>query len=674
MYQYSGKRVRRMLVAMLLIATLLSMLSQPNARAAGEFEVTVIFTNDTHAHLENVARRATVVRQIREEAENSILLDAGDVFSGTLFFNQYLGQADLEFMNKMGYDAMVPGNHEFDKGPKPFAEFVKKAEFPIVSANIDYSKEPELNPLYKNEVSASAAGGSIYPATVLEVGGEKIAVFGLTTPETAFLANPGENVVFKDEIETAKAVVTDLKAKGYDKIIALTHLGFTYDKALAEEVDGIDVIVGGHSHTRLDDPVKAGSDDEPTLIVQANEYGKYIGRLDVSFDADGKVTGFEHQLVDVDAQNDKKEFVIASDEEFAARLAELQKPIDEMKSKIVGKTDVALEGDRTVIRRGESNLGNLIVDGMLAKAQESTKATIAIQNGGGIRASIDAGDISLGEVLTVLPFGNTLVTLELTGEEIVAALENGVSKVEENAGRFPHVAGMKYTYSMAKPAGSRVMDAMVKEADGSYAPIDPKGTYIVATNAYVADGGDDYQTFKKAKDEGRMTELFFVDYDVFTEYLDKSGTVNPKVEGRITRHVSDLPADDEGFDDVQALAGLNVFPEFTGDEFRPSDPITRLDAALWVSRAMKLKLPEAGAAFADIAADHPSAKELLAVKDAGIFKGMPDGTFGPEATLTKRQAGLVFERAFGIAPVDSGSKEAVTRLEFAMMLNAALQK
>ncbi|TLS35584.1 5'-nucleotidase C-terminal domain-containing protein [Pseudalkalibacillus caeni] len=500
----------------------------------GNFDLTVMHTNDTHAHLNNVARRITAIKEVREAAENSILLDAGDVFSGTLFFNQYKGLADVEFMNMIGYDAMVPGNHEFDKDSETLANFINAAEFPIVSSNIDYSGDGILGQLYKNEVGDPAADGHIYPAIILDVNGEKVGVFGLTTEDTTFLANPDDSLVFEDRIQKANDTVSMLQDEGVNKIIALTHIGYNQDLALAKAVDGIDIIVGGHSHTKVDEPVVFNEDAEPTIVVQAQEYSNYLGDLDVEFDQNGVLLSWNENLIDL---NDE---TITPDPAAQERLDELEAPIQELKQQIVGKTDVFLNGERQDVRTKETNLGNLIADGMLAKAQESVDATLAIQNGGGIRASIDEGDISLGEVLTTMPFGNTLVTLDLTGAEVIEALENGVSQVEEMAGRFPQVAGMKFSYNPEQSAGERVIDVQVK-TDNGYEPIDLNKMYTVATNAYVADGGDGYTVFKKAKDEGRITELYVVDYEVFTDYLQEKGTVSPEVEGRILE-VTDMEA------------------------------------------------------------------------------------------------------------------------------------
>ncbi|MHA7139625.1 cell wall-binding repeat-containing protein [Rossellomorea arthrocnemi] len=500
--------------------------------ADGDFDLTIMHTNDTHAHLENVARRITAIKDLREARDNSILVDAGDVFSGTLFYNKYKGLADVKFMNMIGYDAMIPGNHEFDDGPAAFAKFIKEAQFPIISSNIDYSGDEDLGPLFQDSIGEPGNGGNIYPAAILDVNGEKVGVFGLTTEETSFLSSPGETIKFEDHKAKAEETVNMLEEKGVNKIVALTHLGYNYDKTLATTVEGIDVIVGGHSHTTLPEADVFNEDNEPTLVVQTGEYSNALGDLMVSFDSEGVLTDWDEDLIDLNEKDANGDFVIQADTEAQALLDELSAPLEEMKQTIVGASDVFLNGERGDVRVRETNLGNMIADAMLEKAQANGNATMAIQNGGGIRASINEGPITLEEVLTTMPFGNTLVTLDLTGAEVIASLENGVSDVENGAGRFPHVAGMKFSYDATLPKGERVLDVQVKTEKG-YVGIDENKTYTVATNAYVAGGGDGYETFGKAKDEGRMKELFFVDYELFLEYLDKRESVNPMVESRV---------------------------------------------------------------------------------------------------------------------------------------------
>lgn len=495
----------------------------PEPAGPKPLDLTIMHVNDSHAHVEQYPKLVTAVNEVRGQAKNSLLLDAGDVFSGTLYFKQYQGLADLEFMNQLRYDAMTFGNHEFDKTSETLANFISKANFPIVSANVDVSKDASLGKLFENSITKNAEGGKIYPAIVKEIDGEKVGIFGLTTPDTTFLANPADDIVFNNAVDKAKETVAELKAQGVNKIIALSHLGYVPDQDLAAKVDGIDVIVGGHSHTKLDKPVLVQK-EEPTLIVQANEYLNYLGKLEVSFDENGVIKA--HNGVLLDLKN------YAADAAAAARVAELKAPLDELRKQVVGNTTVPLNGARADVRTKETNLGNMIADAMAAKANESVPTTIAIQNGGGIRASIDQGDITLGEILEVMPFENQLVTLNLTGEEIWQALENGVSQVETAQGKFPQVAGLRFQYDPAKPAMERVWKVEVKNGD-KYEAIDLNKTYSVATNAFVADGGDGYTSFKKAKDEGRINELFVVDFEVLASYIEKNSPISPAVEGRI---------------------------------------------------------------------------------------------------------------------------------------------
>ncbi|WP_281889228.1 5'-nucleotidase C-terminal domain-containing protein [Paenibacillus sp. YYML68] len=495
----------------------------------GDASLRIMYSNDTHANLDNVPRKVTAVRELRQETRNSVLLDAGDVFSGTLYFNKFLGQADLEFMNMLDYDAMTFGNHEFDKGPQVLADFVKGAKFPFVSSNVDFGQEPLLSGYVRNEIGKPAKDGHIYSSIILDVYGHKVGVFGLTTEDTAFLSSPGANITFENYLDKAQQTVQQLQAAGINKIIAVTHLGYEFDKVLANTVTGIDVIVGGHSHTKLNVPVVIQK-TEPVLIVQGEDYNKYLGLLDVVFTPDGVLKSWNGKLVDL-GKSAAKPF--AEDAVAKAKLAVYAAELEQLRKEIVGKTSVVLDGVRDNVRVRETNLGNLITDGMVSRAREmGVPATLAIQNGGGIRESIPAGDINLGQVMTVMPFGNLLVGLKMTGQEVIDALEHGVAKVELKEGRFPQVSGMKFTYDSSKPAGERIVSVQVK-TDTGYTNIDPNAYYIVATNAFLADGGDGYTMMKQAKSEGRFYELFEVDYQVFVDYLAKFSSVSPQVEGRI---------------------------------------------------------------------------------------------------------------------------------------------
>nr|WP_263324798.1 5'-nucleotidase C-terminal domain-containing protein [Neobacillus sp. Marseille-Q6967] len=490
----------------------------------GPYKLSIMHVNDSHANVEQYPKLTTAVSQLRTEKPNSLLVDAGDVFSGTLYFNQYLGKADLWFMNSLGYDAMTFGNHEFDRGSNVLADFIQEMQFPMVSANVNVTNDPVLGPLFADENSTSQEGGKIYPAIVKTVNEEKVGIFGLTTEDTTFLASPSEDIVFENAVEQARATVASLQEQGVNKIVTLSHLGYGPDQELAAAVDGIDVIVGGHTHTKLSEPVVVEK-SEPTVIVQANEYLKFLGVLDVTFDDNGVVTAYEGDLLDVNTYS--------ADEAALAKVNEFKAPLEELKKKVVGSSSVVLDGERTNVRSKETNLGNLITDAMAQRANQMVPGTyIAMQNGGGIRASIDQGDVTLGEIHTVMPFANLLVTLDLTGAEILEALEHSVSKVETGAGQFMQVSGIQFKYDPAKPANERVWEVKVLTANG-YETLDLTKTYSVATNAFVADGGDGYTVFKKAKDEGRIHELLIVDYEILTDYITANSPVAPVVEGRI---------------------------------------------------------------------------------------------------------------------------------------------
>ena len=395
-------------------AVLASFIAAPIAPLANEvqtesntspenYTLSIMHTNDTHAKVETAPQRITTINEIRAEKPEAVLIDAGDVFTGTLYFNEFQGKADQEFMNLAGYDVMTFGNHEFDlgssaEGHKALADFIKGAQFPFVSANANFSADEHFQGLFSDIVSSEPENGKIYNGIVKEVDGEKVGFFGLTTPETANLSSP-DKVVFEDYITEAEKAVAAFEDMGVNKIVAVSHLGFDdnpevdNDITLAEKVDGIDVIVGGHSHTQLDEPYIVNQDEDgaakdPTVIVQASSQGDYLGTVDVEFDEDGKVTGQAGQLIKVaDYEADPK----------ALEILDKYKPKVDLvaQTEIGATTEIVLENPRTngdntkpSVRKNETPLGNLITDGMLAKAKQiDSEVVMSMQNGGGIRAS-----------------------------------------------------------------------------------------------------------------------------------------------------------------------------------------------------------------------------------------------------------------------------------------------
>ncbi|WP_219817809.1 bifunctional UDP-sugar hydrolase/5'-nucleotidase [Pseudanabaena sp. BC1403] len=498
------------------------------------FSLRILHTNDHHAHLEpikygdrllgGIARRRTLIDQIRIESKNNqeplLLLDAGDIFQGTLYFNQYLGQADLDFYNALAYDAGTIGNHEFDRGQQVLADFISKAKFPIISANIDIAPE---SPLY----------GKVRPWHVLDVKGEKIGVFGLTTPDTAILSSVGDGVKFTDPIAAARASVIALKQQGINKIVALTHIGFENDVALARKVPDIDIIIGAHSHTPVGNIpnanypyplVEKNGTKEPVLVVTDWEWGKYLGDLSVSFDRTGKLIAWAGKPHALDAS-------VKSNPEFADKLKVYAAPIEALRQKIIGKSLVALDGDRVKLRTSETALGNLIADAILAKTK-GDQVQVALINAGGIRNGFPLGNITMGNVLEALPFGNTITRVELTGKQLKEALESGVSMAEKEEGRFPQVAGVRFVWDAKLPSGTRVTKVEVKDASGTFQLLNPNTIYKVATNNFLASGGDGYRVFAEGKN---LLETGYLLSDTIAEYITARSPLQVKTENRIVR-------------------------------------------------------------------------------------------------------------------------------------------
>lgn len=507
------------------------------------FELSIMHFNDTHAHLDNAAKRVTAVNEVRATKPNSLLLDAGDVFSGTLYFNEFKGQADLEFMNLMKVDAMTFGNHEFDLGSSPeghkaLADFIKAANFPFVSANVDFSKDELFTGLFNTKIAEKPEKANIYSGIVKEVNGEKVGIFGLTTAETKDISSPG-NITFSNYIDDAKKMVAEFEKMGVNKIVAITHIGYDdnpavdNDMELAKAVEGIDVIVGGHSHTQLDKPVLVSKNAQPTIIVQAYQYADFLGTLDVTFDKNGVIVGHAGKLIKV---ADK-----AADPAAAEILKKYSSKIKEIEEKESGAIAVnELENPRSTkdsnesVRSNETPLGNVITDGMLIKAKTYNKNVImAFQNGGGIRTSINQGPITIGEIIKVLPFGNTLATMELTGAEIKAAFEISFKEFPGENGGFLHVSGAQVKFDSSKPVGQRVVSIAYKNAEGDYTEIQDAEKYTIATNAFTAKGGDGYTVLAKAYAEGRVTDLGLSDWENFRDHLVSLVNVDPIVEGRI---------------------------------------------------------------------------------------------------------------------------------------------
>ena len=495
------KRFFPVLIALLFVFA--SSLFSPSA--AGTVDLTILHINDFHGNLlpkpgkdgkPATGGMAWIAKMASDERaknpEGTLLLSAGDMFQGTPISNLFRGKPVIEAMNRMGFDAMAIGNHEFDWGMEAFQDLRKAAAFPFLSANIADNKGSLLP--------------GVKPYAVFQRKGLKIAVIGITTPETHYATKPGNLKGFRvNAVEKAlPAVIEKVRKEGAGPVIVLSHMGLDEDREMASAVKGIDLIVGGHSHTEVKKPVVVDS----TIIVQAGYYGQQLGVLNFSVDTDTKkITRYPERKI-------LRKVKAGPDDPYDEAVAAIVKKYDDQIrgefGRVVGETRVDLAK-----RPFESNLGNLVCDAM----RDATGAAVAIQNNGGIRTTIPKGKITLEQVFMLLPFDNNLMTMDLTGAQIVALLEQN-AKTEG----MLQVSGLKVVYDMSAPEGSRVKELFV---GGRLA--EPSRTYRVTTNDFLAAGGDRFGTFR----DGKNAVIGDNVRDAFLDYLKKHSPVSPRTEGRI---------------------------------------------------------------------------------------------------------------------------------------------
>jgi 5'-nucleotidase / UDP-sugar diphosphatase len=515
---------------------------------ARDFHLSVLHTNDVHARLlpidksdqtcnddkwgknecfGGLARRASKIKELRDTKENVLLLDAGDQFQGTLFYNHYKGEEAAQAMNLLGYDAMAVGNHEFDDGPGNLARFIRQTRFPVLAGNIDTSLDAELDGLVK-------------PYTVVEVGGERIGIVGYITEETAQLSSSGPTIRFLNIETSVQAVVQKLRSGGINKIIALSHAGVGRDLKVAAKVDGIDIIVAGHTHTLLsnEDPTTEGPtpivvnspSNTPVLIVSAYAYGKYLGYLDVDFNDQGVPIRYQSMPILLDES-------IPEDAKTKAWVLQMRVPLDDLRNEIVAHLVNDLDGSSAHCRHQECSLGNASADAVLA-AVKPYGATAAIINSGGIRASLASGAVSRSQVVDALPFLNQVSVFDIQGKDIWSLFEHSVSRAEdhknEGTGRFLQVSGFHVVWDPSKPAMSRIIAIDIHSESGIYAPVNFESNYRIAANRFISNGGDGYSVLSNF---GKRTQfLSETTQECFINYLKHSSGQNiGRVEGRIQR-------------------------------------------------------------------------------------------------------------------------------------------
>ena len=529
------KKFLSVLLALAMIFSLTVTVSADETKGEMDGYVVVLHTNDVHGAISGYAKVAALKKAYEAEGAYVLLMDAGDFCQGDPTVSVSQGKTAVELMNMAGYDVTTLGNHEFDYGYDNLVNLSKEAKFPIVAANVLYQGKVAFN---ANQIFTTPSG-------------VKIGVFGLETPETATKAHPakikGVTILGdKSMFDCAQAQVDSLKADGCDYIICLGHLGIDKESIgnrstdLLNVVDGIDVFIDGHSHSTMKDIAEVTDKDgkvNGTLLTSTGTKLANVGVVTIS--PKGKVT----------AMSAPTEGMTAEDKDVAARAAAIQKEIDDDYGTVFAKTKVELDGVKANVRTHETNLGDLITDALVWGAgKNGTKVDAAVTNGGGIRATIKKGDITKKDINTVLPFGNTVAVVYVTGAELLEALEASTFALPKSLCGFPQIAGMnisidatkKYDANADTYPGSTyhgpasINRVTINSVNGK--AFDPNKTYAVVTNNFLAAGGDTYYAFAAASgqfDTGLPLDEVLMDY-ITTELKGVVGEQYAQPQGRIT--------------------------------------------------------------------------------------------------------------------------------------------
>ncbi|HYP00660.1 MAG TPA: bifunctional UDP-sugar hydrolase/5'-nucleotidase [Pyrinomonadaceae bacterium] len=512
-YRFPPARRQTLLALALMLCTAVSGFAQTDAAqgTAETVRVTLLQVNDVYqispvdrGKRGGLARLATLRKIVLEESPHTLYLLAGDTLGPSVASNIFKGSQMIAAWNATGLDYAALGNHEFDFGDAVLLQRMSESKFTWLGSNVFNRKTGKLF-------------GNMPPFVVREFGGVKVGLFGLLTTDTKQSSSPGADVEFRDPCLTAKDTIKQLRKRGAHTIVAITHLTIENDKRLARCAPGIDVIIGGHEHTVLQS-LSAG-----TPIFKMGSDGRNLGRIDLNISRrGGTVESVDWEIIPVTDGVEEEPKAAAVISEFEKKLsAELDLP--------VGRTTVELDARQETNRSRETNLGSFIADAY----RKQTGAEVAILNGGSIRSNTTYGPGALTkrDVLSILPFENPLVKVEVTGATLRAALEHGVSRVreEKEAGLFPQVSGLRFTYDGRLASGSRVTGVTVGGA-----PLDNAKTYTLAVNTYVLGGGDGYTMFKGARELLKPEEAQ-VEPAMLMNIISAAGEISPQTDGRIKR-------------------------------------------------------------------------------------------------------------------------------------------
>ena len=677
-------RSRHKLLALALSLALLLSLAVPVCAAETTTSTTkdltghivILHTNDVHGGIAGYAKLAAVKESYTASGAYTLLVDAGDYIQGDPTVSASQGKTAIELMNSTGYDAATVGNHEFDYGYANLKTISAQANFPILAANVQYNGATAFD------------SHTIFTAA----NGKKIGVFGLETPETATKAHPAkiQGVTFvggQDMMKLAQTEVDTLKAAGCDYVICLGHLGIDAESTGNRSIDvlnavtGIDVFIDGHSHSTLDQ-IKAATNGTGKVgkayLTSTGTKLANVGVVDIA--PDGTITTSNVPLDTLTAEN----------ADTAAVIRRIQQQIDADYGAVFAQSEVQLDGEKAQVRTGETNLGDLITDAMLWQAGTlGEKVDAAVNNGGGIRASLSVGGLTKKDITTVLPFGNTLYLVKLTGAQLLEALEASTCSLPESIGAFPQVSGIEYTVNTGAKFSSTenypgstygkpnaVNRVTIQRVGG--ATFDPAETYTIVTNDFLGAGGDTYYTFKSSPvgyDTGVPLDEVLMDYIT----AQCKGTITKAAYGQTAGRIHFISYDDVNASDanVNDIIGVTLagWMNGTGTGFSPN---ASLDRAMMVTILYRLAgSPDVSGTmpFTDVPAGSWYYDAVLWASQKDITLGTSAATFSPNALLTPDQLGTLLQRFTGKEAQGLPTGQAnVTRAQAATVLLASVTK
>lgn len=533
------------------------------ARGNEELQLTILHTNDIHSHIVEsskygglctdkdkkagqcyggVARITSKVKELKENHSHALFMNAGDFYQGTAWYSILKYNIVAAVMEKMDYDYVCLGNHEFDDGPKGLAPFLlrmQKANVSVINTNADFSKEDALKDI------------QLPKSVTLTINKTKIGILGAVLHETRELSNPG-NVTFENDLESIQKEAKNLTDNGVNIIVAITHIGYPREKQIAAEVKDVDIVVGGHTNTFLYHgkgypPENKPEGDYPTvvnktngngfaLVVQDFWFGKFLGFLQVIFDSSGNIKNWTGNPILINES-------VKEDPAVRAIIDEYEPKVNAAIAKCIGYTKVLLEQEDNICRLRECNQGNLLTDAYFSYYADKPSSSPdlwsdvngAVLNGGTIRAPIQQGNITLGDIMQTAPFGQTVVIVTLFGYELKEMFEHSVANYSytNRKGAFLQVSGIRVEYNLSSIPNKRVMSVQILCTNCTvpvYKPLEDCDIYKVVTTDFVARGGDGFKKARNVTDSGPL------DLDVLRDYIIKMSPLKTPVEGRITIH------------------------------------------------------------------------------------------------------------------------------------------